>query len=193
MKKQLLLTLPICALGLSFNAAHASDYDHNSWYIGGTFGVTNNNTDSSNQFFNTDQCTIPGISCSADDKDSATSLFGGYQINKHFSVELGYVDLGTTADLHAQNTGATITVDTKQETTAFTLMAKGKHPLGHSRVSAFGKAGLSHWKSKATYDGTPDNAAFPDVTTKKSGTDPVIGVGLDSISMPTGHGIAITP
>lgn len=179
MKKKLLLSLPITAAFFSFNTAHASQnsYEYNNWYVGGNIGITKNNTTTSNFLDNPDFCSFTGfIDCSADDSDTAFNIFGGYQINKHFSVELGYVDLGNTANLTAGAFG--VTGKLKQETSAITVIAKGKHQLGDSKFSAFGKAGLARWKSKASFDVTPTGLAN-NRTKTETGIDPVVGVGLE--------------
>ncbi|MCZ7599083.1 MAG: hypothetical protein M5U09_17195 [Gammaproteobacteria bacterium] len=45
-----------------------------------------------------DICTsvagLPGVSCEADDTDTAGALFGGYEFNRYFGVEIGYHDFG---------------------------------------------------------------------------------------------------
>ena len=79
-----------------------------------------------------DDFTGPGLSC--DDKDSAWKVLGGYQFNKHFAAEIGYVDLGT---LTARGPGGTLTADVS----AFELVAVGSLPVA-DRFSVYGKLGL---------------------------------------------------
>ena len=94
------------------------------FYIGGAIG----------QAEQADQCSNPGPGVSCDNKDSAWKIFGGFQINRHFAVELGYANLGeATASL-----GAASAAD---EATAFELAALGMLPIG-DRFAIFGKAGL---------------------------------------------------
>ncbi len=61
----------------------AGDFD-NTWYLGAGAGSSNFDID-----------TTAGISVN-DDKDTGYKVFGGYDINRQFSVEAFYTDLGTT-------------------------------------------------------------------------------------------------
>ena len=146
------------------------------WYVGGSLGVTNSDADAGKLFFNPNLCNTTH-DCSADSSDNAVSILAGYQINKHFAVELSYSDLGNTADYSYQQAFSTGTL--KQDTQALSLVGVGKHKLGHSKVSAFGKLGISNWRSEIAYDRTPNSATFFDRKEKASGTDPVIGLGLE--------------
>ena len=73
-----------------------------------------------------------GVSC--DEKDTAWKIFGGYQVNRNFSVELGYASFGEAT---VTGPGGTATV----EGTAFDLVAVGSLPLA-DRFSVYGKLGL---------------------------------------------------
>ena len=126
-------------------------------------------------FFNPNICTLG--TCSADTSDTSASIFAGYQINNHLAVEVSYSDLGNTANYSFRHPLLTSTI--KQTTKALSVSAVGKHRIGHSRVSAFGKAGVSNWHSKAKFDRTPNDATYYDRTTSASGTDPLLGVGLE--------------
>ncbi|HEY7238826.1 MAG TPA: outer membrane beta-barrel protein [Burkholderiales bacterium] len=80
----------------------------------------------------------PGVSC--DDKDTAFKIFGGYQINRNFGVELGYTDLGK---VEASGGGVTASV----ETTALELVGVGSYPV-NNQFSIYGKLGLYRADSK---------------------------------------------
>lgn len=89
-----------------------------------------------------------------DNKDSAWKAFGGYQFNKYFAAEAGYVDLGSTA-----LPGATF--DTK----AWQASAVGSLPL-NEQFSLTGKLGLAQTETDVSGGGTDNN------------TDPTYGLGL---------------
>lgn len=55
------------------------------FYLGGTIGQSRFDTD------------IEGLTGSVDRRDTAWNLFGGYQFNRHFALELGYTDFGKSS------------------------------------------------------------------------------------------------
>jgi OmpA-OmpF porin, OOP family len=83
------------------------------------------------------------VAPSCDDSDTAWRLFGGYQLNRYFSAELGFADLGHTSG--ALPSSATITTSTGRtldtETTAWDVTGIVAFPIGE-RFSLFGKLGL---------------------------------------------------
>jgi len=74
----------------------------------------------------------PGVSC--DEKDSSWKIFGGYQFNRNFAVEVGYANFG---EANVSGPGGSATV----EATAFDAVAVGILPLAE-RFSVYGKLGL---------------------------------------------------
>jgi OOP family OmpA-OmpF porin len=120
------------AFFISFSApASAQDA---GWYIGGAYGMTSLDVDTS---------SFPGLTL--DDGDSGFKIYGGFQFNKHLGAEVGYVDFGKfpvtaggSGDLSA---------------TAYTLAGVGTLPLNES-FALYGKVGLWMWKSKSSIPGT---------------------------------------
>lgn len=117
------------------------------WYIGGAYGTTSLDVDTSG---------LPGVSI--DDGDSGFKLYGGFQFNKFLGAEVGYVDFGKFP-VSAGSTG-------DLSLTAFTLAAVGTLPLGES-FALYGKAGLWMWESESSI---PNTAGTDDA-------DVFIGVG----------------
>ena len=97
---------------------------------------------------------------SYDDEDTAFSVFGGYQFNKYFGLEAGYVDFGK---IESDTVGPDLEGDSAY------LTAVGTLPIT-DKFSAYAKAGFHRWNL---------NDPLPLVTGKAddSGTDPTYGVG----------------
>lgn len=66
-------------IALATLSAHAADKEQ-GFYMGADIGRAKQNLDAGN--------------LSADRNANSLNLYGGYQIDKHFAVELGYADLG---------------------------------------------------------------------------------------------------
>jgi OOP family OmpA-OmpF porin len=90
------------------------------------------------------------------DDDTAIKVFGGYQINKTFSVEFGYTDLGDVA-VFGQTAKAN----------AWELVGLARFPVGN-RVSLYGLLGLAKVDSERSVFG---------VRTSEDSTELTIGFG----------------
>jgi len=110
-----------------------------------------------------------------DDHDTAFSAFGGYQFNKYFALEGGYVDFG---EIEADVAGPSFEGDSTY------ISAVGTLPL-NDRFAVYAKAGIHRWNldtSLPALTGTADD----------NNTDPTYGVGAqyrfnDRFSMRTGY------
>ena len=118
------------------------------WYAGVSLG----------QSSASDACTGisgPGVSC--DDKDTAFKIFGGYQVNRNFGVELGYTDLGKAS---ASGGGVNASI----ESTAFELVGVGSFPI-NNQFSVYGKLGFYHAETKLKSNiGVSDSETNTDLT-----------------------------
>lgn len=96
-----------------------------------------------------------------DDEDTAFSVFGGYQFNRHFALEAGYADFG---ELEARTLGRDL------DARSGYLVAVGSVSFT-ARLSGYAKAGLHHWDL---------DSSLPLLTGNRddSGTDPTYGVGV---------------
>jgi OmpA family protein len=149
------------------------------WYLGGSVGLTSVNTVLNGVLFNNPQCSLAGITCTADTSDSARQIFVGKKINSNLSVELGLANLGRTLNHAALNGAAGISVDTDQTTTVLSASAIGRRQIEQSGISAIGKLGITYWMSEASFDRTPDSAIFVDRTVPQAGVSAVVGLGLE--------------
>lgn len=120
MKKSALVIAAAAATLISF-AAEAQKAPESGFYVGGALGKSSFK----------DGCRLTG---SCEDTDTAIKLFGGYQINRNFAGEFGYVDLG-----RARSTAGGATDEFKAK--AFELSGLGSVPVVE-RFSVFGRFGL---------------------------------------------------
>lgn len=100
-------------------------------------------------------CGIAALGC--DDKDTAYSVFGGYQFNANLGAELGYTDLG-------EATAGGASVGAK----GFELTGVGTLPI-NQQFAVYGKLGFYRWDV---------DASAPGASFSETGTDPTFGVGV---------------
>ena len=153
-KNAALAAFGVAVLSLpSIGMAQSMSGPDSGWFIGGSVGQTKSGLD----------CT--GLSC--DDSDTGYRIFGGYKINKHFAVELGYADLGkTTFTGTIPIIGA---VSGNASATAWDLVAVGILPIGE-KFSVFGKLGF--------YKGDGDFSVSGAGSSSDSTTDMTYGIGV---------------
>ena len=153
MKKSIWAVLVVvsCAVGTSAQAQ-----DKGAYFGGGIF-----------QSDAKDWCN--GVVGSCDDNDTSWRVFGGYQINKWFGVELGYADLGNVS---ASGTFAGTPFTANASATTIELVGVGTFPI-NEQFGVFGKLGAHRWDLdvSTTVAGTPFSRSG-------TGTDLTYGVGL---------------
>lgn len=86
------------------------------------------------------------------DDDTSFKLFGGYNFNKYFGVELEYLDGGTASESYDLGEGATLDIDI--DTSGFNASIVGMIPIGE-RFNLFAKLGMIFWDVdySADFDG----------------------------------------
>ena len=113
-----------------------------------------------------DACTdLAGTGISCDDKDTSFSIFGGYQINTNFGLELGYTDLGKAT---ASGFGANASFESK----VIELVGVGTYPI-NPQFEIYGKLGFFRWDLDANASGPGGSFSESD-----SGTDFTFGFGV---------------
>jgi OOP family OmpA-OmpF porin len=139
----------------------ASQASAQGFYIGGSVGRSD--ADDSN--------AVPDLitSGSADGTDTGFKIFGGYQFNPYFGLELAWVDLGT-AKYSGSFAGFPVTGGTVK-TQGFNFSAVGTYPFG-SGFAVFGKIGAFAWESKQN-----DVTAGIPFSNKENGGDVSFGIG----------------
>src|SRR5258708_19214520 len=113
--------------GLGFAGNAAAQSSLGSWYLGGTLGQSK-------------------FKDGGDDhKDTAWRILGGYQINRYFSAELGYHNLGEVSGSAGKTKG-----------NAGGLVGVGAWPL-IEQLSAYGKLGVYRGELKGPSDKETNN------------------------------------
>ena len=116
-----------------------------------------------------DACTgLAGTGITCDDKGTAFSIFGGYQVNTNFGVELGYTDLGKAT---ASGFGATASFEAK----GFELVGVGTYPI-NPQFDVYGKLGFFRWDLDFSASGPGGS-----LSQSESGTDLTFGFGVQYI------------
>ena len=160
----------LAAAGLFFSAPAAAQF-----YLGFSFGQADVDRN----------LVIPDLldpGGTVDGKDSAFKLFGGYQFNRNFALEVAAVDLGDMT--YSGNFTATPPTPTgpviggRVENGGLNISAVGVLPLGE-RLALFGKAGIFLWSSEAT-----DFTGGVPTLSEADGSDLSLGLGAS---------VALTP
>jgi OOP family OmpA-OmpF porin len=132
------------------------------FYIGGSVGKSDFD----------DGNAVPDLitSGTVDGKDSGFKIFGGYQFNQHFGVEIAYVDLGKAK--YSGTFGALPVTGGSVDTSGLNMSIVGTLPLNPS-FELFGKVGLFAWEAKAhdTTGGVPFSGM-------DDGADVSFGIGV---------------
>ncbi|MFZ1344551.1 outer membrane beta-barrel protein [Thiothrix eikelboomii] len=143
-------------------------------YVGGSYGVSYYDN-SAEQMDNLDICKSAAAhnqTCSSEEGDQVGHLYGGLQISEGLGVELGYVNMGDTANYHYSDP-----IKIQQQTTAVTLSGVAKQRLSKSSpVSAYGKAGVVRWSTETRV--ASDNPAIHGLAITEEGYSPMLGAGL---------------
>lgn len=110
------------------------------------------------------------ISCSKEDSDTALKIFGGYQFNPNFAIEVGYYDLGEASITGTDSLFGTVT--SKAEASGFNFAIVGSFPVAE-RFTLMGKAGFFRWDM----DASANSSVFGSASANETGFDPMFGIG----------------
>ena len=152
----------LAASALALSGALAASPANAQAFIGGAIGQSD-----------IDEEVASGLitSGTADGKDTAFKIFGGYMFNRHFGIEGAYVDLGQVS-YSGSFLGSPVTGG-KVEVSGLNISALGALPI-NEQFSVFGKIGLFLWDAEASdiTGGVPFSA-------KEDGTDVSFGIGVN--------------
>jgi OmpA-OmpF porin, OOP family len=158
---------------LAVVAVSASSLASAQWYVGGSVGVSNTS-------LNESSLRLTGVATQAlskNESDTGTKAWVGYQLNKNFAIEGGYVNLG---QFSASNTytGPNGTLTAKIKTDGWNLAVLGMLPLG-SNMSMFAKLGAYMSTTSGTSSGTGTLPPGAIASVSNSETNVMYGFGLD--------------
>ena len=124
----------LAAGAMTLSAGAMAQQMDSGWYVGGAFG----------------QADL------GPDEDTAWKISGGYQLNRTFSAEIGYTNLG---EIDVPGGSA--------EATAWELIALGKFPVAN-QFSVYGLVGFANVEGEATVGG---------ITVSDDSTELTYGIG----------------
>ena len=126
------------AAAMAMSAGAVAQQADTGWYVGGSFGQSDLDID----------------------KDTAWKISAGYQINRTFSAEVGYTNLGEASE-------SVFGVPASFEATAWEVIGIGKFPVAN-QFSVYGLAGIAMVEGEAKALG---------VTVSDDSTELTFGVG----------------
>lgn len=153
-------------------AAHAAGVD--GWYVGGALGGSQQHL-GGGQIDNALSNQGLTSSSSIDKSDTSLRLFGGYQFNRNFALEGGYVNLGKFNYSSTVSAPAADTVNGHLSVHGADLAAVGMLPLGE-QFGLFGKAGAFYAQTKLS-ESSGGAVAVGDQS--HNSTSPLLGAGLN--------------
>jgi OOP family OmpA-OmpF porin len=156
---------------MSMSSAHAAD---EGWYAGVNAGVSHSKFKDGgiDSAFATQGVTSTS---STDKRDDPYSLNAGYQFNRNFALEGGYVNLGKYNFSSSISSPATDTASGNYKVDGWTTSAVGILPLQNG-FAAYGKLGALFSQTK--FNPSSDTGATALAGTSKSSTDLTYGLGL---------------
>ncbi len=164
--------LGLASLGL-LAVAPAMAQEYSLYYGGVAAGQSKTRTDP----YGLTAGLVPGVGASAastDEKDTAYKVFGGYQLNRNFGLELGYFNLGNNSFAATTTPAGSLSGQTKVQGLSLDLV--GTLPLT-DRFSALGRLGGQYAWSKSQFAGTGAAAGAPATSSRRDGGYKV-GLGL---------------
>jgi OOP family OmpA-OmpF porin len=179
----------LLSLSLGFGLVADAHAARPGWYVIGSGGESSIVGSPQGQMdenlvaiFDSVGLAVLDFSSEIDDSDTGFSLAGGYQLNDHFAVEFGYVDLGSLdyrATAEVSDGVEQAEADVAFESTADGAVVSGLAilPIG-TRFSLFGRVGLSFMSAEGTariaIQGVSDRASQ-----SSQKIDPVFGAGAE--------------
>ncbi|NHZ82189.1 OmpA family protein [Massilia sp. CCM 8695] len=173
----------LSAIGLAMLAGQASAQDqfvnpewaNSATYIGAGIGQSRSYTKAAPVIKNLNAQGGFVNSWNTDEKDMGYKLFVGKQLNRVFSVEAGFFDLGNFNVKTTNNLGGTVNAEQKYKGVNLDLIAQV--PMGE-RFSVYGRAGMHYTKASTRFTGTRAVGMFAGEKSEKK-LNPKFGVGLE--------------
>ena len=159
-KVKLLFTGLVAATSFGLSSSLYAQMATPNFYAGASFGQTKAKSVCNG-------VVAAGLSC--DDSDTAGRIFGGYQFNRNFALELAYAELGK---VNASGVVATVPQSGNWKARSWDMMAVGIMPLSE-QFSLLGKLGVALWRLDSTLTPT----GIGSVQQSPSGTSATYAVG----------------
>ena len=143
--------------------AMADDYD--GWYVGGNVGQSRSKIDNAQTSESVVGAGSSSTIISEDNENTGYKVFGGYQINRNFSVEGGYFDMGEF-DYKANSTAPAGTSNGTMEVKGLNLDLVGTLPVTE-KFSVLGRVGGIYSETEGRFSGTA--VAVPSSHSERNG------------------------
>ncbi|MCZ6802672.1 MAG: outer membrane beta-barrel protein [Proteobacteria bacterium] len=151
--------------------------EEKGFFIGGSIGYSSIDTLSESDVNATLAAGGITATSSVDDSDLGWKIFGGYNLNQYFGVEVGYVDLGETELDITATAPAAITASGGDEIDGFMFAGVARYPISE-KFDVFGKVGGFVWDVEGAGTVT-SGATTVAVSADEDGTDIMFGVGAE--------------
>jgi len=148
-----------------------------NWYAGVGIGKAEADVSDSSVSQRLLGAAATGITSSVDDGDTAYKVTVGYNYNKYFSVEGGYINFGNfDIDASGSDLGQPIVGSFDADTDGFSIAAVGKWPIAN-QFSLIGKVGAYYWNSDVDVNVVQSGVPVATASVDDDGTDFFYGVG----------------
>jgi OOP family OmpA-OmpF porin len=169
---------------LAVIASCAALADDSAWYIGANVGPSKAVIDNERITNSLMGSGATSVSIVDDDRDRGFKIYGGYQVNKYFSLEGGYFDLGRFG--FSATTVPAGTLNGSIKLRGLNLDVVGTVPITE-RFSAFGRIGANYAQASDNFSGTGAVQVLNPNPTKRD-TNLKVGLGVqyaftDSLAM----------
>lgn len=165
-------------LGLAVLAALTSQFamaDDSGWYAGANVGQSRAKIDDPRIAAQLLQSGLTATSITDNNRDTGYKLFGGYQINKNFSLEGGYFNLGRFGYVATTVPAGTLSGNIKLQGVNFDGV--GILPVTE-RFSVFGRLGLNYAQARDNFTRTGGVPALANPNPSKNQVNYKFGAGL---------------
>lgn len=175
MKRATSTIVILSLLGFTFVGGSSAVADDSYWYGGINLGQSRAKIDDARI---TSQLLSTGLTTTSiadDNSNIAYKLFGGYKVNKNFSLEAGYFDLGQFGFLATTTPAGTLSGDIKLKGLNFDVV--GILPI-NEKFSAFARLGLNYAQAKDSFTNTGLVGVPANPSPSKSAANYKAGLGV---------------
>jgi OmpA-OmpF porin, OOP family len=162
----------LAAAAFAVFAGSLAAADPSGWYVGGNLGLSQAEIDDGRIIDALEAAGASSVSVKDEDDDIGFKLFGGYQFDKHWSVEGGYFNLGEFGFKATTVPAGTLTG--RSDIQGLNIDPVFTWPLS-KKFSLLGRVGLTYAEADTSYAATGSVTAPPDKDTRA--TSYKFGVG----------------